>query len=295
MRILVTGANGFIGQRFCVSELPGVEVVALVRSSVLAPCKNFKVYDGTIESIISALDGVDVVLHLATLYVAEHQSSDISGLIDANITFGTLLLDAMRHASVKKIVNVGTVWQRYDAKDHSYANLYAATKQAYQEIVTWYCDAYDLSAINLHLGDTYGEGDKRRKLVQLLIEVQRNGSCLDMSGGEQKIDLCHVSDVIAGLRIACEMVLTITPGQIETYSLLSNNAISIRDLVALVEDVLDVKLQINWGARPYRKREIMCPPYSAYDTLPGWTPEVDISQGILLLCGRKSNAEEFRC
>jgi hypothetical protein len=48
--------------------------------------------------------------------------------------------------------------------------------------------------------------------------------------------------------------------------------------VALFEREAGVRLDIRWGERPYRQREVMVPWQGP--TLPGWRPRIDLSTGI---------------
>ncbi|EMK3755670.1 NAD(P)-dependent oxidoreductase [Providencia rettgeri] len=282
MKILVTGASGFIGSQFCKYHSSEFEPIALVRNAN-SSIKKSRYYDGSYDSLCQALEGIDIVLHLATYYSAEHNPDDIHKLIDANISFGTYLLEAMKEKQVKKFINIGTTWQNYMGDKHRYANLYAASKQAFQEIVNWYVDSQNYSVINLHLNDTYGEEDTRKKLIQLLIECAITGRELKMSPGEQQFESCYIHDIIQGLEIALKMIIDSPPNYNETYSLLSGNNCSLKELASIIEKVTNKKISIHWGGRPYRDREIMKIPYHCYETLPGWQPKTSIHDGIEIL------------
>ena len=43
-----------------------------------------------------------------------------------------------------------------------------------------------------------------------------------------------------------------------------------------------LKIKINWGAIPYKEREIMSP-YDQGKTLPGWFPKIDLKNGLKML------------
>ncbi|TKF23451.1 NAD(P)-dependent oxidoreductase [Vibrio genomosp. F6] len=281
MRVLITGATGFIGQQFIAAQHEYYEVNALVRSrDVSIPGAITHHYDGTINSIKYALKEIDIVLHLATFYRATHQEEDITPLLEANIVFGTQLLEAMKKTGKNRIVNVGTTWQKFNDEHYKYANLYAATKQAFQELLAFYSDAYSWNCLNLHFNDTYGKTDQRKKIIQLLIETAKNGTSLDMSPGEQRFETCHICDAVRALDIALKRVSLAEAPKSEEFTILTGDDISLKELTKLIESEFNLPININWGGRPYRDREVMTLPESVYQTLPGWKKQVSLKEGI---------------
>ncbi|SBT11694.1 NAD-dependent epimerase/dehydratase family protein [Vibrio celticus] len=284
MKILVTGATGFVGQQFITSMYEYYEIHALVRNQgVSIAGVHVHYYDGTIGSIKNALKDIDVVLHLATCFRALHTEDDIDPLLEANIVFGTHLLEAMKQTKTSKIVNVGTTWQRFNCEYYRYANLYAATKQAFQELLGFYSDAYQWQSLNLHFNDTYGKEDHRKKIIQLLIETAINKGTLDMSLGEQRFETCYISDAVNALNIGLERVLSTRVPLNEEFSILTGNDTSLKELVVIIEDEIGLPININWGARAYREREVMKIPFSSYQCLPNWNKKVSLKEGIKLL------------
>jgi len=137
----------------------------------------------------------DTVIHLASLYLKDHQSKQINDLITSNLLFGTRLLEASVKSSVKSFINTGTLWQHYQDKHYSPVNLYAATKQAFEDIAQYYRETSDLFFATIYLNDTYGPGDTRKKILNIWNSMT-DSDILDMSPGEQKINLLHIDDVV---------------------------------------------------------------------------------------------------
>jgi nucleoside-diphosphate-sugar epimerase len=208
-RILVTGATGFVGthltRRFADD---GWDVSALVRpqSDVdrLDPRVTAYAPYGDTATLVSAIVDArpDVVIHLASLFIAEHAPDQVGPLVESNVLFGAQLLEAMDAAGVDALVNTGTSWQYFDGVDYDPVCLYAATKQAFEDIALFYVSARGLRMQTLRLYDTYGPDDPRPKLFHALRAAAETGVTLRMSPGEQIVDMLHVDDVVAALRIA---------------------------------------------------------------------------------------------
>lgn len=286
---LITGVSGFIGGKLAERLLAnGWTVHALVRESSARPdlpLVRFHVYDGEVENLTTILREAspDVVFHLASLYLADHRPDQVDPLIASNILLPTQLAEAMTAAGARHLVNTGTAWQHFGTEAYNPVNLYAATKQACVDILRYYHNARGLSIATLKLFDTYGAGDKRRKLLQLLVDAALSGECLSMSPGEQIVDLIHVDDAVNAFAAAAERLLSAERALNEEY-LISGQRLSIRELVALVEAVLGKRVDARFGERPYRVREVMMPVATSPDCeLPGWKRRRSLNEAIASL------------
>ena len=139
---LVTGGTGFIGSHL-VEHLrsAGWEVHMLVRpntehADISLAGGGIHPYYGKTSDVINAMERSrpDVVFHLASLFLAQHNSQQIVPLIESNVLLGVQVLEAMSSAGVKLLVNTGTSWQHFHSGSFRPVNLYAATKQAFEDI-----------------------------------------------------------------------------------------------------------------------------------------------------------------
>lgn len=283
---LVTGATGFIGSHL-VRQLAadGWQVHTIVRKA--GSGEHEHLYDGGMDSLLRCLNTVkpDVVFHLASLFLSQHTTADVDNLIHSNVVFGAQLLEAMKVAGVKRLINTGTSWQNFEGGDYNPVCLYAATKQAFEALVDFYVRAEGFKAITLRLFDTYGADDVRPKLFHLLRKTAASGDTLRMSPGEQLIDLVHVDDVITAFK-AAEALLD-AGGAHRVYGVSSGAPIALRDLVARFCAVTGARVNVEWGGRPYREREVMVPWQS--DVLPGWRPAVALEDGLRSLAAVNPN------
>jgi nucleoside-diphosphate-sugar epimerase len=288
--IIVTGATGFIGSNLTLSLIDkGFDVHILSRQesdlSILSKHEgNFTnhVYDGSIQKLKQTFKEVKPthVFHLASLFLAKHDDSNISNLLESNIIFSTHIVEAMASNDVKYLINTGTSWQHFEDCEYNPVNLYAATKQSFETILEFYIQTSKIKVITLKLFDTYGANDPRKKILSLLGDYSKSGETLLMSPGEQIIDLVHIDDVIKAFELSYNTILHQTENHMQ-YGISSNHPISLKDLVLIFEETLNVKVKIDWGKREYRQREVMVP-WTRSSRLPGWKNDINLKEGLLL-------------
>ena len=281
MKILVTGSNGFIGTHLCARLRKEHDVFYLARPHIAmqqpgANGSTFFFENNNIGALTRFMreNQVEGIIHLASCYIQAHKEEEIPNLIQSNVYLGTAVLEAAAKADVKWFINTGTIWQNFNAPDGSDkycpVNLYAATKQAFMNIAKFYSEASKMRICTLKLCDTYGPNDTRRKIYSLFEEIARSGETLQMSAGEQKLDILHVDDVVEGFVHLAEMMHDGEELRDE-YVLSSGKQLTLREIAANYEKEHNVHLNIEWGARPYRVREVM-KPYKG-NVLPGWYPK----------------------
>lgn len=286
---LITGGTGFVGSRLVarlVRDGWRVHVVtrqALVDSAVVR-FHRVDAQSGAWDGLMQSLQP-DVVFHLATLFLVEHRPDQIDDLLDANLRLGTHLLDAMGRLGAGRFVNATTSWQhRLPDEAAPYAvNLYAATKQAFESIVDYHAERHGVSAVSLRLFESYGPADPRPKLLNLLLRLDAGAETLALSGGEQRLCMVHVDDVVEALLVAASH--TAAHAGHGRFGLGGVPAHSLREIVAMIEALSGRRLPVAWGARPYRDREVM-QPWRAMKPLPGWMPRIALEAGLAeLLAG----------
>lgn len=268
MRILVTGAAGFVGQHLLpYLEKQGHEVYALVRPSTDGSkvyTNHLYVFEDDIEHLASYLleNHVDGIIHLASLYIAEHKPADIKNIVTSNVYLGTAVMEAAVKAGVKWFLNTGTIWQNYNVEPYSDTycpvNLYASSKQAFMDMAKYYTEVSDIRFCTLKLCDTYGANDTRRKIFALFEQIAKTGECLKMSPGEQKLDIVHIDNVVRDFEALAEK-LDNGEQLREEYVVSSGRQKSLKEIAKQYEINHQVTLNIEWGGRPYRKREVMVP------------------------------------
>ena len=277
-RALLTGVTGFLGgytARCLIAD--GWQVAAVVRTSSRTELLSAAVREQIALYDVEHMDlqeivreaAPDVVFHLAAYYTTTHSYDEIDDLIASNVTFGTKLLDAMDRNNVHRLVYARSSWQHYRGDDYEPANLYAASKEAFDAIVRFYEAANCLQRIGLTLFDTYGEDDRRNKLLAVLPKIAAEGKCLALSPGEQMVDFVHAEDVARAFALAGSYLAAGRTELCGDYVVSSGTAVTLRELIHRYECLCGEQMPVDWGARPYRVREIMIP-WRGGRILPGW-------------------------
>lgn len=286
---LITGATGFVGSHLSRRlVLEGWDVHIICRqTSDLTQIKDLiddltcHYYDGKTETMIQIIKTVkpNLVFHLASLALTEHTPKDIETMVKSNILFGTQLAEAMVQEGSYNLINTGTALQHYEGDLYNPTCFYAATKQAFEDILFYYSVTFPLKVINLKLFNIYGPNDSKPHLIPLLSKAAAQNATLALSPGDQYINLVYIDDLVEALLLSALRLQNQEVQGIENYHVSSNKPIKLKELVKLYEKIVGKKLNIIWGAKSYRNREVMAP-WEINNILPGWHPKIGIEEGI---------------
>lgn len=293
-RAVVSGANGHLGQALAAQLIEnGVQVHGLTRRDAVgrpAGLSSVQLHriDGSTEGLVTTLCDIqpDVVFHLAGISRREHQPADIVPFVQTNILFGTQLLEAMRLAGCRRLVLAGSYLQHYDTDGYRAFNLYAATKQALEDIVAFYVDAFYFAAVQLTLSDIYSEFDTRPKLMTDIAKSWATSVPVVLRAEEAWIDPIHVQDAAAACLRAAFLLNEeiVPPSSLRRYSVSSGRDISATELVGLFEELGHRAMTIQRTATSSAYRKIR-PRHG--EMLPGWNAEISLEQGILRILAQQ--------
>jgi len=289
MKILITGGTGFVGKTlipYLFSK--GYNEISLVvreREKAatlfeLLPLTIIEVNNDMRENIISY--SPDIVLHMAALFNTKDDANNAIQLIESNITFGTLILEAVSKTNCKYFVNVGTFSEfLYGGGEYMPNNLYSASKNAFRSIIKYFQTKTDFKWINVVLYSPYGRKNNSKKVIDYLIETFNSTKPIDFSLGEQVLDFIHVDDIANFFISLFSKINKIEDSYIQ-FHLGTGIGHSIREVGIIIEKVFERKINANWGGLPYRKLDPMhaVAPIGKNLELLGWKAKIELEEGI---------------
>jgi UDP-glucose 4-epimerase len=258
VRVLVTGAAGFVGQAV-VADLAasGHEVRALVRA-LSTEVTDLTERSGAAETVvadvrdrdalITAVAGVEGICHLAARTDVRGSFADPVGHFDVNVGGTTAVLAALAAAGpdgpppfvLASTAAVYGVADRYPVGEDAPrrpSSPYAASKAAAEALVGHAATAGLVAGTVLRFTNVGGPGDPdpSRLLPAALAVAAGARTHLDVNGdGSTRRDHVHVADVAAACRLALDEA---RPGEGAVYNVGSGAAVGVLELVAMVEDV----------------------------------------------------------
>ena len=289
LKILLTGATGFVGTNFVLNLHKKYEIIALVRQSsdvskIDKFCKIYR-YDESIESIQRVFENekIDGVVHLASLVQSTNEPiTDLKKLLNANVLFGGYIIEEMLKQETLFFINAATFGSYCNCINYRPFTLYAAIKKAFEDIIYYYSLISKKIFTNLLLYNIYGPHDTKY-LFSYLNKISKTNEELKMSDGSQIVDYSHILDVINAFDILIKLIQE-KPNfcKDKIFSLKGKERKSLKEVVELYERILGKKLNIKWGAREKRELEINLP-WEGGESLPGWEQKISLEKGFGML------------
>ena len=291
-RVLITGANGFIGNHLTDNLLKQGAYVSIIdlRADHFFGCSD-NTYIGNlcdaafVEDCLKAAQP-EIIFHLAAYKERSVLMGAFKEAIAANLNATlNLMTFAQQIPSLQALVVMGTV--------DEYGSSAAPFKEGTREVpvnaysfsklcVTHLCEImhaiYDLPCVVLRPTVAYGPGQASDMFVPALIQSLLAGKPFPMTKGEQTRDFIYISDLISA--ILQSGVCRAARGQIINVG--SGYPITIAQLASTVEQLLDAKALVEYGSLPYRTSEIM--EYGVNlekaHKLLNWKAEVSLDAGL---------------
>jgi UDP-glucose 4-epimerase len=305
-RVLVTGADGFIGSHLAEALVrENAEVTALALYNAFDRYGWLDEVDGEVRSSMTLVrgdirDGVamhrlaeghDVVFHLAALIGIPYSYDSAQSYIDVNVT-GTLnILEAARAHEVGRIVHTSTSEVYGTAKTQPIPEThplvaqspYAASKIAADKLAESYALAFDLPVAILRPFNTYGPRQSERAVIPTVIRQALDPTCDAISVGDvtPTRDFNYIADTVAAF-LAVGEADSLDYGR--AYNTGTGTAVSVGAMIELVRAATGTNKPVS--REPTRVRpensevRALLSDSRALRAATGWSPKVDLKSGL---------------
>ena len=292
-RVLITGANGFIGKHLSHALFEkNFYLIGFVRGSMrqeyLAEQYEIDILDETaIRDVIYSVRP-RVVVHLAANKSRGVDDSSCSEAYKTNLMGSLNLIEACRGLpTLTKFVFLGSS-DEYgelpvpfkESDNEAPCNAYGASKLAVTELLKSLSRSIQFPSVILRPTVVYGPGQDESMFIPALVKTLIAGKNFDMTLGEQTRDFVYVSDLVEA--IIKSFSATNVDGKVINIS--SCKPIRIDALAKMTAKLLSESAEslLVFGAKEYRLGEAMN--YWADNNLAmhllGWSPQVSINDGI---------------
>ena len=272
--ILITGATGFIGRSYLkYNKLHNVFSITNERRALT----DINISSSeTVENLSSFIkkNKIEAIIHLATKFMRNDNFELVNKLVEANYTLPMKLLAATEDTDVTKFIYVGSSWEQSQDYPKTAKNLYAAVKKSFDTIAGYWAFNSNIQISKLTLFDTFGPFDDRNKIVDLIIGSQVKP--LKINDPNRLINLSYSVDVCTA--IDCLLRLDQLNKTVNQYLVKSKEEISLRELVNLIENIVNRELNVGFGNS---KSEETFSPAAHMPVVPGWTQTYTVKDGLI--------------
>jgi len=304
MKILVTGADGFIGSHLTETLIrSGHDVRPFVYYNSFNSWgwldysdndikENLDVFSGDIRDpngVRVAMEGCDAVLHLAALIAIPYSYYSPDSYVDTNIK-GTLnVLQAARDHEVSKIIHTSTSEVYGTAQFVPINELhplqgqspYSATKIGADQLAMSFYNSFGSPVTIIRPFNTYGPRQSARAVIPTIItQLLKGNNSIKLGAISPTRDFNYVSDTVNGFIAALESQDT----NGEVINIGSNFEISIGDIAKEIAELLETEINIESDEARLRPEKseverLLADNSKAFKTL-NWKPEFGGNEGL---------------
>jgi len=315
-RVLVTGAGGFIGSHLAERLVQsGAKVRAMVHYNALGTAgwldhcplrSDMEIIAGDIcdrDSVRQAMNGAEVVFHLAALIAIPYSYHAPASYVRTNIE-GTLnVLQAARHLNLQRVIHTSTSEAYGTARfvpiteEHPLQGQspYSASKIGADKLAEAFHFSFGLPVVTLRPFNTFGPRQSARAVIPTIITQCLTRETVYLGNLHPTRDLNFVDNTVEGYLLAAD-----APDAIgKTVNLGSGREISVGDLAQMIGKLVGHPIKIESTAERVRpdKSEVerLLASNALAEKILAWKPKVSLEDGLAItIPWIRENLEKYR-
>jgi UDP-glucuronate 4-epimerase len=284
MKVLVTGAAGFIGFHLTLALLerddkvvgidnlndyydPALKQLRLDEIAKHPKVSNFEfikadISDKAFMEQLFADNSFDVVVNLAAQAGVRYSLENPHAYVESNLVGFVNILEGCRHSEVKHLVyassssvygmNVKQPFNTEDRVDYP-ISLYAATKKSNELMAHTYSHLYNIPTTGLRFFTVYGPYGRPDMAYYKFTKAILNGDPIDVyNNGVMKRDFTYIDDIVEGVVRVMDKTPTPNENKYSTakppyriYNIGNNNPVTLRDFISAIENACGLKASEN--------------------------------------------------
>lgn len=292
MKVLVTGAGGFVGS-YVVRDLldRGHDVAILLRGEMPWRLDDIRsrvrIVRGDLAQRASYAAALaefapEAIAHLAWQGVANHARNDWRQA--ENVQHAVDLLEAAMQAGTRHFIGCGSQAEygpRGERTDEDAplrpTTAYGAAKVAAFYLLTTLAGLHGVRFAWARFFSTYGPGEDAHWMIPQLVGRLLRGERASLTEGRQVWDYCHVRDAAHAITRLVE-----TPGARGPFNVGSGACLPVRRIAEMVRDAAAPGAELGFGEVAYRPDQVMHleADIRRLTGATGWTPRVALEDGI---------------
>ena len=266
MKIGIIGSNSFLGKNTSI-YLQKKNIVKIFSSYKRLKNKWLITVSKEIKNFAP-----DIIINCSASQLLEEDKKSIEKLIYSNLYSQTVFLsEAKKIKNFRGFITFGSRWEYDEWGNYKPNSFYAATKHASDYLLQYFVDK-KTTIVSLKIFDTYGKNDKRKKILNLLLESYKKQKTLNLSPGKQEIDYVHVIDICKLINQISNDIKNKKVRGFKRFTVSSKNPIKLINIIKILKEKLKNRLSVKIGALKYRKNEPMKCSRKIFN-YPNWRPK----------------------
>lgn len=299
MRTLVTGGAGFIGSNLTAALVEAGDDVGVIDDLSTGRRENLAGLEGSVgltvgdirdPDLVSLMDGVEVVFHLAALPSVARSVLDPVATNSVNVDGTLAVLQAARRAAVRRVVYASSssvygdtpLLPKHENMAVSPLSPYAASKLAGESYCRAFARVYGLETVALRFFNVFGPrqdpaSEYAAVVPRFVTQIMAGSRPLIFGDGLQSRDFTFVGNVVD----ACMLAATTRPDPVgEALNVGCGDRTSLLELVAILNDIMGTDVRSSFAPRRAGDVRHSHASIEKARALLGYAPRVEVRDGL---------------